>query len=53
MSHSAEKGKRGAVLDLLPYVVAKFQKTRRADPLGTLKFFRKVEQRRKNPKGGL
>ena len=54
MSHSAEKCKRG---DPFWYInthsVAKYQKTQRGDPLGTLKKFRKkVSQRRKKIERG-
>ena len=50
----AEKCKRGEAFGFINiHSVAKFQKTRRGDPLGTLKNFRKkVTQCRKNPKGG-
>ena len=41
MSHSAEKCKGGPFGLINIHSVAKFQKTRRGDPLGTLKNFRK------------
>ena len=41
MSHSAEKCKRGDPFRFIIYSVANYQKTRRGDPLGTLKNFRK------------
>ena len=40
-SHSAEKCKRGDPSGFIKHSVAKYQKTQRGDPLGTLKNFRK------------
>ena len=53
-SHSAEKCKRGDPSGFInKHSVAKYQKTQRGDPLGTLKNFRKkVAQCRKKSKGG-
>ena len=53
-SHSAEKCKRGDPSGFInKHSVAKYQKTQRGDPLGTLKNFRKkVAQFRKKSKGG-
>ena len=52
MSHSAENVK-GGLLDLLTYILLQnIKKTRRGDPLGTLKIFRKKSHSaEKNPKG--
>ena len=41
MSHSAEKRKRVTLLDILTYIVAKFQKTRRGTIWGHEFFFKK------------
>ena len=53
-SHSAEKCKRGDPSGFInKHSVAKYQKTQRGDPLGTLKNFRKSRTvPKKNPKGG-
>ena len=53
-SHSAEKCRRGDPSGFInKHSVAKYQKTQRGDPLGTLKNFRKkVAQFRKKSKGG-
>ena len=52
-SHSVEKCKRGDPSGFInKHSVAKYQKTQRGDPLGTLKNFRKkVAQFRKKSKG--
>ena len=54
MSHSAEKCKRGDPSGFInKHSVAKYQKTQRGDPLGTLKNFRKkVAQCRKKIQRG-
>ena len=53
MSHSAEKCKRGTLLDLLTYILLQNFKKLEGDPLGTLKNFRKkVAQCPKKSKGG-
>ena len=53
MSHSAEKCKRGTLLDLLTYTLLQnIKETRRGDPLGTFKNFeRKSHSAEKNRKG--
>ena len=53
-SHSAENFRRGDPSGFInKHSVAKYQKTQRGDPLGTLKNFRKkVAQCRKKSKGG-
>ena len=53
-SHSAEKCKRGTLLDLLTYIpFQNIKKTQREDPLGTIKNFRKkVAQCRKKIQRG-
>ena len=53
MSHSAEKCKRGTLLDLLTYIpLQNIKKTRRGTLWGQKKFRKKVAQCRKKLKGG-
>ena len=52
MSHSAEKCKRGTLLDLLTYILLQNIKKTRRGPFGDIKnLSKKVTQYRKNPKG--
>ena len=55
MSHSAEKSKRGPLLDLLTYIMLQNFKKLERGPLGTLKNFRKkvAQCRNKIQKGTL
>ena len=53
-SHSAEKCKRRDPLGFINiYSIAKYQKTRKGDPLETLKAFEKSRSVTKNRKGTL
>ena len=47
MSHSAEKCKRGTLLDLLTYILLQNFKNSKGEPLGTFKIFEKKSRTKK------